>query len=412
MSSLPQASDFLNALFSRVPGEYIEIRLVPEENVSPPNKVPPRFFRTDKVSDAVAHCDAYAGKYHVFFGVYPRKAVPPNPWGGGSIDFVDMATGFFCDLDAEHFEGGVAAIDETLSRFPLKPSLVVGSGGGRHAYWLFEEPVVLRTPNIAEEVRRVIWAIGNDLGIPPEKNVVHDLPRVLRVPGPPNIKAKYGPNGAPVDLLVCDSSVRYKPADFKPVWERNSDAWEARGGRAGGGAANGKKPVSEFVRLIRGVGNGERNTSAASLVGHLISRSLDIEEVEAWLALWNEYRVDPPLSDRELAKVLRSVPKTHNRRHPAPEWVGQTVDPVDQVELLRRVHPTTVKKVIQGVAPEERATVAMALRRAEFAPGQIAEIFRNKKWKIGDGMIDDEIVSLADWAATVTLEEGGDRRGQ
>lgn len=79
------------------------------------------------------------------------------------------------------------------------PSVVVDSGGGIHCYWLLRDPWVLENDDarLAAEVVQRAWVqqvIGAD-------KTVHDLVRILRVPGTLNFK--YDPP-MPVQYISCD----------------------------------------------------------------------------------------------------------------------------------------------------------------------------------------------------------------
>lgn len=106
-----------------------------------------------------------------------------------------------------------------LAALPLKPSLVVRSGGGLHAWYLFKEPLSIRTPsqkNLArgcsagwhEVAQREASKYGWTL------DATHDLVRVFRIPGTKNYKLRQNPR--PVELLMHDPKVRYSVEDFEP----------------------------------------------------------------------------------------------------------------------------------------------------------------------------------------------------
>ncbi len=100
---------------------------------------------------------------------------------------LDVKPKAFVDLDAAW---------SYLDSLPIPASLVVESGGGLHAWWVLEEPLLLDTPEKHETARRLAdrWRglcraeatkVGADL------DPVADLARVLRVPGTRN--HKYSP---------------------------------------------------------------------------------------------------------------------------------------------------------------------------------------------------------------------------
>ncbi|MDI3316570.1 MAG: DNA-primase RepB domain-containing protein [Bacillota bacterium] len=210
---------------------HLEIRLIPEGGGRPEQ----RFFPLPEgVGAAARFALSMSGRAHVFFGVYPRSR--PR----GRDDDVAAATCLFADLDAKDFPGGAVEIDRNLAEVAekgLAPTAVVASGGGRHAYWLLRRPVPLGAPDDPQRgrVRAALWALGAELGLSPGANVVHDLARVLRLPGTLNIKAKYG-TPAPARILALDPSRVYRPADFADVIRRHPmpvPAADAAGRRVG-----------------------------------------------------------------------------------------------------------------------------------------------------------------------------------
>ena len=93
----------------------------------------------------------------------------------------------------------------------VPPSVIVDSGGGYHAYWLFRAPFVLTAQEDRERARRVqaAWVVyvGGDPG-------AKDLARVLRVPETMN--RKYSPP-RPVALLRADYDRLYNLTDLETL---------------------------------------------------------------------------------------------------------------------------------------------------------------------------------------------------
>ena len=191
---------------------YLELRAVPEQPGGMPLR---RFFRLpDGLRDAERFAAANDGQAHVFFSALPRA----EPRGGS--DAVRNVPLLFADIDAKDFPGGEAEIEDRLDNLAavgLGPTAVVRSGGGgRHAYWVLQEPVPVANPSDASRVRDILWALGAAVGIPAKANVAHDLARMLRVPGTFNVKAKYGrPQLCQVAEWHPDR--RYDLGDFAPL---------------------------------------------------------------------------------------------------------------------------------------------------------------------------------------------------
>ena len=52
---------------------------------------------------------------------------------------------------------------------------------------------------------------------------------------------------------------------------------------------------------------GERNSTIASLAGHLLKHGVDAVAVMGQLLCWNRTRCRPPLADEEVAAVVTSI---------------------------------------------------------------------------------------------------------
>jgi Bifunctional DNA primase/polymerase, N-terminal/Primase C terminal 1 (PriCT-1) len=73
-------------------------------------------------------------------------------------------------------------------------------------------------------------------------------------------------------------------------------------------------PIAYWRRLVRdGVAAGERNNTIASLAGHLLRHGLDAKVAMGLLLCWNRVRCRPPLVDEEVASVVTSIRRLHER---------------------------------------------------------------------------------------------------
>jgi hypothetical protein len=233
----------------------------------------------------------------------PRWAPARNYWQGvalrrnnqgGTKQNLLALTALFCDVDcgaAGHKKApghkdkpeALAAIEA----FPLRPTMVIDSGGGYQPYWLLKEPVGLSNGNFSqvEHINRgVALALGGDVA-------ATDASRILRLPGTYNMKLAGNPR--PVGIVWCEPERVYNLADFA--------GYEAKGkaqvqeasreiGKQGGGdeyeAYAQKALADELARLARTPG-GERNNQlnkSAKALGELIGAGvLDRGSVEAAL---------------------------------------------------------------------------------------------------------------------------------
>jgi len=107
-----------------------------------------------------------------------------------------------------------ADFDEAKSFLSFTPSLIIDSGYGLHAYYIFDTPIKISDDNREEIKRRnnllldVIRQRANGKKI----DGVGDLPRILRTPGTYNYK--LGKDNAPLCHIVEDSGLRFSPSQL------------------------------------------------------------------------------------------------------------------------------------------------------------------------------------------------------
>ena len=79
-------------------------------------------------------------------------------------------------------------------------------------------------------------------------------------------------------------------------------------------AAHPGHPLAHWRDLLReGVDEGCRNDTLASLAGHLLWHGVDPEVAFELLLAWNRMRCRPPLTDDEVARVVQSIARRHQR---------------------------------------------------------------------------------------------------
>lgn len=136
---------------------------------------------------------------NVYFGVNPSKARRGGTERARNEDIAQV-NGLYAEFDAKDYEGGKDAALAHVRQLSCKPSVLIDSGGGYHAYWLLAEPFVIKTSQaqqyIADIQARWVAHVGGDLG-------ARDLARVLRVPG--TLNYKYDP---PREVIALDLSLQ------------------------------------------------------------------------------------------------------------------------------------------------------------------------------------------------------------
>lgn len=139
-----------------------------------------------------------------------------------TLDTVDGILGLVSDVDfrSDDHPRGPEDQDAALAliqRFPVPPTFILNSGNGLQCSWLFREPWRFEDDderNAAVNLARgFAYALTNiaakhDYTL----DAVHDLTRVMRVPGTFNVKRPEKP--LPVTLLDLQPDRRYNPQDL------------------------------------------------------------------------------------------------------------------------------------------------------------------------------------------------------
>ena len=202
-----------------------------------------------------------------------------------------------------------------LIPFRLSPHWVTETGGGFHLLFRIQpqrEPKSVRDAVLVN--RRLVQALKGD------PNAVL-LTQVLRVPGTLQFKVPTRPF---LCRLRVDAAAAIPPYSLAVV-RSALDRWEGPSGTATGPShpsprSDGPGRAAQWREGLRGVAEGGRNVTAASLAGKILGRvPEELWEVAAWGGLkeWNS-RNDVPLAERELRAVFESIARREYRRRAAP----------------------------------------------------------------------------------------------
>lgn len=203
-------------------------------------------------------------------------------WPDAGVAIVTGAVSRLAVLDVDVGHGGHESLDELERRHGPLPRTVEArtGGGGRHLYFA--------------------WAAGelrNRTGIAPGLD----------------LRAEGGLVVAPPSLHVSGRRYEWESARDPAGTELASmPAWLVR--LAGGDAPARGHPTAWWRALVEeGVREGERNSTIASLTGHLLWHGIDPTVALELLLCWNRVRCRPPLDDAEVAQTVDSIARTHAR---------------------------------------------------------------------------------------------------
>ena len=227
--SYRESAAFLADFFGPATEHAVELRSFVNRGGDGP--VRPLFTRdTDMIT---AHCARWdADGRGMFFGVCTRIT---GSHTGRRVDLAECPA-LWADIDTRKMDLDKNAVATALRSLPLAPTVIVDSGGGLHAYWLFNEAIDVRAdvPDAETTEAAITSALKQLAGICAGDLNVCDLARVMRLPGTLNTKPDVmaANAGAPAETRVLDATwARHEFDDLvewldwqRPVVERPAAA--------------------------------------------------------------------------------------------------------------------------------------------------------------------------------------------
>lgn len=207
--------EFFAEIYKGCDEGYITLTLLPERRTL--------WFELSEIEKLEQAVKKYSNKTNIYFGVCLRKRILPNNLRGKDSD-ISTVTALYADIDIKskaHAETALpSSVNEAMefsNSLPLKPSILVNSGNGLHAYWLLNNPFKIQSTNDKDYISsifrgwsRVLSAKAFEHGW--KLDNVSDLARVLRVPGSINYKLK--------NMAICEvldlNKMKYHLTDFEP----------------------------------------------------------------------------------------------------------------------------------------------------------------------------------------------------
>ena len=205
-------------------------------------------------------------------------------WPDANVGIVTGPVSRLVVVDVDPAHGGEDSLREWQERNgPLPPTLeVISGGGGRHLYFQSADP-----------------ALRNRVGL---------------IPGI-DLRARGGLVVAPPSIHPSGACYRWRDGHSPgerpalPLPARLHDYLRKRTPHG--------HPLAHWRKLVRdGVAEGARNTTIASLCGHLLWHGVDPEVALELLLTWNRARCRPPLDDNEVAAVVASISRLHENEMP------------------------------------------------------------------------------------------------
>ena len=202
-------------------------------------------------------------------------------WPAANIGLVTGRVSALVVVDVDPRHDGEASLERSCEEHgPLPPTVEAETGGGgRHLYFAYPGTAVANRVGLLPGID--LRADGGCVVAPPSR---HPSGRRYRwAPG-------RGPDEAPLAAM--------------PDWLL--PATHGHGPRG--------HPPAHWRELVRAdVAEGTRNSTLASLAGHLLWRGVDPQVALELLLAFNRARCRPPLPDDEVARVVASITRLHER---------------------------------------------------------------------------------------------------
>ena len=209
---IAKLTHFFNQLYGKIPEPHFAYLWTKQRGIFS-FQINNATQREDMARKAVQLSDCGVDVWHSVNTV----SIEPTNVKRGDEKVVSYQTAIVVDIDIRSMahKGDpsllAADFDEAKSFLPFTPSLIIFSGYGLHAYFIFNEPIKITNENREELKCRnnlfldVIRARANGKKI----DGVGDLPRILRTPSTFNYK--LGTENAPICHIVEDSGLRFSP---------------------------------------------------------------------------------------------------------------------------------------------------------------------------------------------------------
>jgi len=214
---IAEGERFLEALFGKKREKYVEFRHLSSSGLEPRQRF---VAHTEKWPWREIQAAQNDGR-NVYVGVCPRR-VPKGDKGA-----VASVPALWVDVDAKHHGDSKDEAFAALQRLDanIRPSIVVDSGNGYHAYWLLEEPVELEDPTpgaseVSGEDPAYVEGFNVGLGHHVGGDSVQDVTRVMRLPGTWNVKDPDNPRSC--KIVEFEPERRYRLETFQHLYVQSS----------------------------------------------------------------------------------------------------------------------------------------------------------------------------------------------
>ena len=211
-----QTINFFNVLFGRIPTSHFSYLMIFSNGYGTtyPFAIADKTQREYMARKAI---ELSSKGFDVWHAVNP-VCIEPTGNKRGDETTVSYQTAIVVDIDicsdAHKSDNLAQSFKEAKSFLPFTPSIIINSGYGLHAYYIFDTPIEIIDQNREEIKRRnnLLIEVVRQKANGKKIDGVGDLPRILRTPGTFNYK--LGKDNAPLCHIVEDSGLRFSPAQI------------------------------------------------------------------------------------------------------------------------------------------------------------------------------------------------------
>jgi len=210
----------VETLYGKLTEGYMSVTMLP----SNPNDAPyTKYFSVDEKEQMMACIREWGLTHNTYIGVNPRSEAF-SPYRRGKGEDVPCVVGAYQDYDIQGLAHKETRLPETaealyafLDSLPVKPTFLVFTGNGAHAYWVFEIPFQIGNQEDRSYIEGILksWEqYVHNLAYEQHGWVfdsVADLARMLRAVETTNFKT----NEKPVCRLVSMTENRCTPEDLQ-----------------------------------------------------------------------------------------------------------------------------------------------------------------------------------------------------
>lgn len=326
-------SGFFRALYGNCSEGYLELRSGKKEV----NET--TFIEVNNIaSELPSIIKKQLNEKNIYFGAALRREQ-----GRGKKEDCSVLTALYADIDvgeAGHkkkpfFNNHDRALAH-IRRIPLKPSIIVNSGHGLHAYWLLQVPIIIDGKSIEE-----IESANSQLQFLFGGDSIKNVDRILRVPGTYNFKVE-----PPVECKIVElnNNLRYGFEEIKTML--NSDPLLS---------LPLEKISKEYYYKLFGQfleKSIDRSQEDQSLITHLLGKGFSKENVIDLFTIFpttgkfmERHEQEPKGAEQYL---LHSIEKAEKYLEANNDISNKNTKPVNQLfNVIRAVHKDSVIGSIQ-----------------------------------------------------------------